>query len=480
MSSTRPYYIAGRWERSDDRLEVVNPYDGSVVGVTSYVSEAHIEEALSAAERAFAETRRLPAYARSEVLLRIRDGMLARCEELARLIVQEAGKPWRDASGEVERAALTVQTAAEEARRIGGEMIPLDWAPRGRQRVGVLGRFPIGPVLGISPFNFPLNLAIHKLGPAIAAGNPIILKPASKTPLVMLAMAEIIDGAGLPAGAVSILPLPGARAERLAGDSRIKAVSFTGSSQVGWRLRDVAGPKRVLLELGGNAGVIVDESAPLDYAVGQLVVGGFAYDGQSCISVQRIYVHGSIFDNFLERFGERVANLKVGDPMDPNTDLGPMIDEDAARRIAAWVEEAVVQGARVVTGGHRRGSVFEPTVLVGAPPEAKVCAEEAFAPLVVVSPFDTFEEAVREVNRSYYGLQAGVFTRDLERAWYAFENIEVGGVVINDVATWRAEHQPYGGVKGSGLGREGVKYAIEEMTDLRLMILNRSWTQEGP
>ena len=480
MSSTRPYYVAGRWQESDDRLEVVNPYDGSVVGVTSYASEAHVEEALTAAERAFDQTRRLPAYARSEALLRIRDGMLALREELARLIVQEAGKPWRDASGEVERAALTVQTAAEEARRIGGEMIPLDWAPRGRQRVGVAARFPIGPVLGISPFNFPLNLAMHKLAPAIAAGNPMIVKPASKTPLVMLALAEIVDGAGLPAGAVSILPLPGPRAERLAADPRIKAVSFTGSSQVGWHLRDVAGPKRVLLELGGNAGVIVDESAPLDYAVGQLVTGGFSYAGQSCISVQRVFVHESLFAAFLDRFADGVRSLKVGDPMDPDTDLGPMIDEGAARRIAAWVEEAVSQGARVVTGGGRHGSVFEPTILVDAPPEAKVCAEEAFAPLVVVFPFKTFEEAVEQLNRSYYGLQAGVFTRDLERAWYAFENIEVGGVVINDVATWRAEHQPYGGVKGSGLGREGVKYAIEEMTDLRLMILNRSWAQEGP
>lgn len=477
MPEARPYYIAGRWKLSGPRLEVINPYDGSTVGVTAYASEDDVEEAIAAAERAFQETRRLSSHQRFDALMRLRQGLQRRRDEIIGLIVREAGKPIRDATAEFERALLTVTTAAEEARRIGGEAIPLDWAPAAEGRFGITRRFPIGPVLGISPFNFPLNLAMHKLAPAIAAGNPIVLKPASKTPLVMLAVAEAIDELDLPPGAVSIFPAPSALAERMVQDDRFKLLTFTGSSAVGWRLKGLAGPKRVLLELGGNAGVIIDETAPLDYAVQRLLPGGFAYAGQVCISVQRIYVHQAVWEPFTRLFLEGVRRLRVGDPMDPQTDLGPVIDEGAAQRIESWIQEAVAAGARILVGGGRRGTLLEPTVLSDVPTTCRVCAEEAFAPLVVLFPFRDFQEAVRGVDSSYYGLQAGVFTRDLEHAWQAFEGLTVGGVMVNDVPTWRIDPMPYGGAKGSGLGREGPRYAIEEMTELRLMVINRAWTK---
>jgi len=473
----RPYYIAGEWRRSDAKLDVISPYDGSVVGTTSYASERDVEDAIVAAERAFEETRRLPSYARHDALMRLRRGMDERRDEIIRSIVLEAGKPLKDATAEFERGLLTIATAAEEAKRIGGEAIPLDWAPSGDGRFGVTRRFPVGPVLGISPFNFPLNLALHKLAPAIASGNPIVLKPAAKTPLVMLTIAEIIDSAGLPPGAVSIFPVPNDVAERMVADERFKLLTFTGSSAVGWRLKGAAGKKRTLLELGGNAGVIVDQSAPQEYAVQRLLAGGFSYAGQSCISVQRVYIDRAIYDEFTAAFVDGVRRLKAGDPLDPATDVGPLIDEKAAQRTQAWIDEAVAEGAGVLTGGAREGSLFEPTVLVDVAPNARVCMEEAFAPLVVLFPFDDFAEAVRDVNSSPYGLQAGVFTRDLEHAWLAFEGIEAGGVIVNDVPTWRIDHMPYGGVKDSGFGREGLRYAIEEMTELKLLVINRAWTQ---
>ena len=477
MPEQRPFFIAGEWRHSDAPLEVTNPYDGSVVGITSCASESDIEDAMAAAERAFEATRRLASHERSDALMRIREGMQRRRDELIRLIVQEAGKPIKDATSEFERALLTVLTAVEEAKRIGGEAIPLDWVPQADGRFGVTRRYPLGPVLAISPFNFPLNLAMHKLAPAIAAGDPIVLKPASKTPLVMLAMAEIIQDSGLPPGAVSIFPATNELAERMVRDEQFKLLTFTGSSAVGWHLKSVAVRKRVLLELGGNAGVIVDASAPQGYAIQRLLAGGFSYAGQSCISVQRIYVHRAIFDEFTADFVDGVQQLKTGDPMDPETDAGPLISEQAARRTEEWIREAVGEGARVLTGGERRGAVFEPTVLTDAAPSARVCMEEAFAPLVVLFPFDDFDAALAAVNSSEYGLQAGVFTRDLENAWRAFDQLEVGGVIVNDVPTWRVDHMPYGGVKASGLGREGLRYAIEEMTELRLMVVNRSWAE---
>lgn len=470
-----PYYVAGQWKQSGDILEVKNPYDNRLVGTTSYAGEAEVEEATQAAERAFDQTRRLSSRERFDILLGIRAGMEARRDELIRLVAQEAGKPLKSATAEFERALLTMQTAAEEAKRIGGEVMPLDWASSAEHRLGIIRRYPVGPVLGISPFNYPLNLALHKLAPAIAAGDPIVLKPAAKTPLVMLAMARIIDEVGLPAGAVSIINARNDLAERMVRDERFKLFTFTGSSAVGWRLKQAAGRKRVLLELGGNAGVIVDDNAPHEYAIQRLLSGGFSYAGQSCISVQRIYIHRSIFDSFTRDFVSAVRHLKLGDPMDPSTDVGPLIDEKAAERTEEWIREATAGGARILCGGHRTGTLFEPTVLADAAPNARVCMEEAFAPLVAVFPFDDFGEAVRQVNSSDYGLQAGVFTRDLEHAWMAFDELTVGGVVVNDVPNWRVDHMPYGGVKESGLGREGLRFAIEEMTELKLMVVNRDW-----
>ena len=387
--------------------------------------------------------------------------------------MRESGKPIRDARVEAERGALVFRLAAEEAERMVGETIPLDLGRAHVGRIGVTRRFPVGPVAGISPFNFPLNLAAHKVAPAIAAGCSIVLKPPSRDPLTMLTVAGIIDAAGLPEGAVSVLPMSRQLGDSMVADERFALLSFTGSPGVGWRMKTKAGRKRVVLELGGNAGAIVDASADLDWAVRRLLVGAFAYAGQVCISVQRLFVHESVWDEFLERFVAAAGALHMGDPMDPSTDLGPMVDELAAARTQRWVREAVDQGARVLVGGTADGNWFPPTVIVDADPGSQVCSEEAFAPLVVVFPFRDFEEPWRQINASRFGLQAGVFTGDLAHAWRAFEALEVGGVIVNDVPTYRVDHMPYGGVKDSGLGREGVRWAIEDMTELRLMVVAR-------
>jgi acyl-CoA reductase-like NAD-dependent aldehyde dehydrogenase len=467
-----PIYLAGRWVESPEVLQVSNPArPDEPAGSTYNASQAQYEQAVEAALRAFAETRRLPAYERGRVLREISSGVKARREELGRTMALESGKPIRDALVEVDRAVLTFRLGAEEAERIGGELIPLDLMAASRGRTGITRRFPIGPVAGISPFNFPLNLAAHKLSPAIAAGCPIVLKPPSKDPLTMLTVAEIVAEAGLPDGAVSILPMTRELGDRMVADERFKLLSFTGSPSVGWRMKERAGKKRVVLELGGNAGAIVDETADLEWAVKRMLIGAFAYSGQVCISVQRIFVHRSHWDEFLDRFVEGAKGLKVGDPLDPETQIGPMVEQSQARRAERWVREAVEEGARVLLGGRADGSFFPPTIITGAPKTAQVCSNEAFAPLVVAFPFDDFGDAIREVNDSFYGLQAGVFTNDLSHAWRAFEELEVGGVIINDVPTYRIDHMPYGGVKDSGLGREGLRWAIEDMTELRIMVL---------
>jgi acyl-CoA reductase-like NAD-dependent aldehyde dehydrogenase len=467
-----PIYLAGRWVESPEVLQVSNPARADEpAGSTYNASEAQYELAVEAAVRAFAETRRLPAYERGRVLREISSGVKARREELGRTMALESGKPIRDALVEVDRAVLTFRLGAEEAERIQGELIPLDLMPASRGRTGITRRFPIGPVAGISPFNFPLNLAAHKLAPAIASGCPIVLKPPSKDPLTMLTVAEIVAETGLPDGAVSILPMTRELGDRMVADDRFKLLTFTGSPSVGWRMKERAGKKRVVLELGGNAGAIVDETADLEWAVKRMLIGAFAYSGQVCISVQRIFVHRSHWDEFLDRFVEGAKGLKVGDPLDPETQIGPMVEQSQARRAERWVREAVEEGARVLLGGRADGSFFPPTIITGAPKTAQVCSNEAFAPLVVAFPFDDFGDAIREVNDSFYGLQAGVFTNDLSHAWRAFEELEVGGVIINDVPTYRIDHMPYGGVKDSGLGREGLRWAIEDMTELRIMVL---------
>jgi acyl-CoA reductase-like NAD-dependent aldehyde dehydrogenase len=385
----------------------------------------------------------------------------------------EAGKPIRDALVEVDRASLTFRLGAEEAERLGGEVIPLDLMASSKGRIGITRRYPAGPVAAISPFNFPLNLAAHKLAPAIAAGCSIVLKPPSKDPLTMLTVAEIVEEAGAPAGSVSILPMSRALGDRLVADDRFAVLSFTGSPAVGWPMKARAGRKKVVLELGGNAAVIVDRTANLAWAVNRITVGSFAYAGQVCISVQRIFVHDDIFDAFVERFRAAAGTLRLGDPLDAETDLGPMVDAKAAARTQAWVDEAVAAGARVLLGGHADGTFFPPTILVDVPLNAKVCTEEAFAPLVVLARFSDFDAAVAQANDSRFGLQAGVFTNDLGNALRAFDGLEVGGVILNDVPTYRIDNMPYGGVKDSGLGREGLRYAIEDMTEIRILVVAR-------
>src|SRR6476659_6338190 len=467
-----PIYLAGRWVESDDPLEVSNPaHPDEPAGATFHATEAQYEEAVQAAVAAFEVTRRLPAYERGAILRSISNGIKARREELGRLIALEAGKPIRDALTEVDRAVLTFRLGAEEAERAYGEVIPLDLMPSSKDRVGITRRFPIGPIPGISPFNFPLNLAAHKVAPAIASGNPIVLKPPSKDPLVMLAVAEIIDSVGVPEGMVSILPMSRELGDRMVSDERFKLLSFTGSPSVGWRMKERAGKKKVVLELGGNAGVIVDKSADLDWAVRRILVGAFTYAGQVCISVQRMFVHEDVWDAFMAKFVEGARGLKLGDPLDPQTDLGPMVDEHAASRTQRWVDEALADGGKALLGGKANGTYFPPTVLTDVPSTAAVCSNEAFAPLVVAFEFQEIGEAIREVNDSFFGLQTGIFTNDLSHAWQAFNDLEVGGVIVNDVPTYRTDHMPYGGVKDSGLGREGLRWSIEDMTELRLMVL---------
>jgi acyl-CoA reductase-like NAD-dependent aldehyde dehydrogenase len=474
LTATQPHpiYLAGKWVDSPDRLEIANPADpDNPAGATYNATEEQYEEAVQAAVAAFEHTRKLPAYERGQALREISNGIKARREELGRLISLEAGKPVRDALVEVDRAVLTFRLGAEEAERQYGEVIPLDLMASSKGRVGITRRFPIGPVAAISPFNFPLNLAAHKLSPAIAAGCSIVLKPPSKDPLTMLTVAEIIDGVGLPAGAVSILPMTRELGDRMVADDRFKLLTFTGSPSVGWRMKERAGKKKVVLELGGNAGAIVDRTADIDWAVKRNLVGGFGYAGQTCISVQRLYLHEDIREAFLEKFLAGVKALRLGDPLDSVTDVGPMVDEAAAERTQRWVDEAVQLGGTVLTGGKARGAFFEPTVLENVPVEAQVCSNEAFAPLVVVFPFSDFGDAIREVNNSFFGLQSGVFTNDLGNAWRAFDELEVGGVIVNDIPTYRIDHMPYGGVKDSGLGRESLRWSIEDMTEVRIMVV---------
>jgi acyl-CoA reductase-like NAD-dependent aldehyde dehydrogenase len=467
-----PIFLAGRWVESPDRLEVANPADpANPAGATYNATAEQYEEAVNAAVDAFQVTRTLPAYERGRILREISGGIRARREELGKLIALEAGKPIRDALVEVDRATLTFRLGAEEAERMTGELIPLDLMPASKDRVGITRRFPIGPIAGISPFNFPLNLAAHKLSPAIASGNPIVLKPPSKDPLTMLTVAEIVEAAGVPQGAVSILPMTRELGDRMVADERFKLLTFTGSPSVGWRMKERAGKKKVVLELGGNAGVIVDKTADLDWAVKRILVGAYAYAGQVCISVQRMFVHQSIWDAFMDKFLAGVGALKVGDPLDPTTDVGPMVDEHQAERTQRWVDEAVAMGGKVLAGGKAQGTLFPPTVLTDVPVTAQVCSNEAFAPLVVAFPFTDLGEAIARVNDSMFGLQTGVFTNELTGAWRAFSELEVGGVIVNDVPTYRIDHMPYGGVKDSGQGREGLRWAIEDMTELRIMVL---------
>ena len=466
------FFLDGKWLTEGEPFEIHSPFDHSVVGKGFLATAAHAEAAVRAAQRTFEITKKMTSYERQRILRAISDGIRTRVQEFAQLIALEAGKPVRTARAEVDRAVFTFAVAAEESTRIGGEWLPLDWQPSTVGRAAIVRRFPLGPILAITPFNFPLNLVAHKLAPAIAAGCTIVLKPAPQTPFTSLLLAQVVEAAGWPAGALNVLPLAIPEAERLVSDDRLKLLTFTGSGAVGWALKQKAGKKKVLLELGGNAGVIVHSDWDAEDAARRCVAGGFSYAGQSCISVQRIYVHRSVQQKFLATLVAGVNKLKTGDPLDETTDVGPMISEDAARRAAAWIGEAVAAGAKIETGGKRTGSIVEPTVLTNTRREMKVSCEEVFAPIVNVEPYDDFEDAIRRVNDSPYGLQAGLFTRDAKLLFSAFEQLEVGGVIAGDVSAFRIDHMPYGGVKDSGMGREGLRYAIEEMTEPRLLALN--------
>lgn len=464
--------VGGEWRSTKESYELKNPYDQKVIALVSRPGRAEAAEAVEKAHRAFATTRVLPTWKRAEVLKAISEGIQARHEELSRTIALEAGKPIKQARGEVGRAANTFWVAMEEAKRISGELMSLDWIEGHEDRLGLVRRFPVGPMLGISPFNFPLNLVAHKVAPAIAVGAPIIIKPASQTPLSSLKLGEIVLEAGWPPEALSVLPCSGAVAEGMLQDERVKKLTFTGSPEVGWHLKGLVPKKRVTLELGGNAGVVVHSDTDLAFAAKRCRLGSFAYAGQICISVQRMFIHEPVYGEFMERFIEEVGQTVVGDPLEEKTEVGPIIDLQSAARIEEWVAEAVGGGAKVLTGGKRKGTLMEPTVLEGVKPEMRVSCMEVFGPVVTVQPYGEFEEALQAVNESVYGLQAGVFTADLKAVHRAFEVLEVGGVIINDIPTYRVDHMPYGGVKESGFGREGLKYAIEEMTEMRLMVLN--------
>ncbi|MFQ5328368.1 MAG: aldehyde dehydrogenase family protein [Thermodesulfobacteriota bacterium] len=474
MAKEHPYLIDGEWRSSSERIEVVNPYNGEVVGTTFGADDGAVEDAVSASVRAFEETRALPAYRRADILEGVVRGIGERAEEIARTITAESGKPINSARGEVTRALSTFQLALEEAKRLGGEVVPLDSAVGSEKRTGIVRRFPIGPIFAITPFNFPLNLVAHKVAPAMASGNAILLKPSPSTPITALILGEIISKAGWPSGGINIFLCSNNQTEGIVRDERVAMVTFTGSASVGWRMKGMAGRKKVALELGGNAGVIVHSDSDMDYAVKRCVTGAFAFSGQVCISVQRIYVQREVYATFVERFLEAVGALEMGDPMDEDTEMGPLIVEAAAVRTEEWVKEAVEGGAKLLTGGNRRGSFFEPTVLTGIQPGMRLSCEEAFAPIVVVEPYDAFEDAVDSINDSPYGLQAGLFTSDMKRIFYAFDKLNVGGVVANDVPTYRVDNMPYGGIKMSGFGREGVRYAMEEMTEPKLLVLNLS------
>src|SRR5215470_10162878 len=469
---TQRFYLSGKWIEEGTPVEIRSPYDGMPLAQVLQGTREHAERSIEAAVRAFGSTRRLPAFERQRVLRSIAQQITGRKDEFARTLAQESGKPLKQARTEVERGIFTFTVAAEETTRIPGEYLSLDWQQFTSGRWGIVRRFPIGPIAGITPFNFPLNLVAHKVAPAIASGCPIILKPAPQTPLTALLLAETVEQAGLPDGAFQVLPLSNEDAGLLVTDERIKLISFTGSAAVGWEIKRRAGKKKVVLELGGNAGVIVHSDADLAWAAERCVTGGFSYAGQTCISVQRILVERAVFAKFRDLLLEGITKLKVGDPMDDTTDLGPLIRESDAIRATQWVQEAVQDGATLLAGGKRRGSVMEPTVLTGTRADMKVNCQEIFAPVVTLEAYDDFAQALKLINESPYGLQAGVFTRDAGRIFQAFEEIEVGGVIAGDVPSFRIDHMPYGGVKDSGLGREGLRYAIEDMTEPKLLVMN--------
>jgi glyceraldehyde-3-phosphate dehydrogenase (NADP+) len=447
------------------------PFDGALVGTHPLGSAADMDTAVAANVEVADACRRMPAFERAACLRRIAEGLTARREDFAATLAREAGKPISQARLEIDRAIFVFLDGAEEATRIGGEVLPLDVVPAGISRIGLTRRFPLSPIAAITPFNFPVLLAAHKIAPAMACGASLTLKPPPQDPLTTEMLGEVVAASGYPAGGVNVVPCDLPVAQQLVRDERVRMVSFTGSAKAGWAIRAQAGTKRVALELGGNAGVIIEPDADLDRAVDRCAVGGYAYAGQSCISVQRILVHQDVYEDFLRLFVARVGKLKTGDPLDPATEVGPMIDEAAAQRAEAWIAAAVQDGARIEVGGGRKGTMLDPTVLTRTKPGQQVNCEEVFAPVTTVTPYPNFAEALEVLNATPYGLQAGIFTRDVRRLMQAWDHLDVGGVMGNDIPAFRVDRMPYGGAKASGLGREGVRYAIQEMTEPRLLTI---------
>ncbi|WP_417322939.1 aldehyde dehydrogenase family protein [Erythrobacter aureus] len=473
LKETYPLYLNNTAEQPNTDLEVTDKFTGEVAFRTALASPEVIDEAIAGAVRATEFMARLASYERKAVLDHCVTRFRERFDELAYALCVEAGKPINDSEGEVTRLIDTFQIAAEESTRLYGEVMPLDISQRAKGYQSIWKRYPIGPCSFISPFNFPLNLAAHKVAPAIAVGCPFVMKPASKTPLGALIIGEILAETDLPEGAFSILPASRDGADLFTVDERLKLLSFTGSPAVGWDLKARCGKKKVVLELGGNAAVIVDHDADLDDALERIIFGAFYQSGQSCIGVQRILIHEDVYGRFKDMLVEKTKSLIAGDPKDRDTFIGPMISEGEARRLKGWIDEAVEGGARLLTGGGREGNMLEATLLEDVHKDAKALNEEAFGPLAILQKFSDFDEALAEVNRSTFGLQAGIFTRDLFKMFDAWDRLQVGGVVINDVPSYRVDNMPYGGVKDSGLGREGIRFAMEDMTEIRNLVIRR-------
>ena len=468
-------FIDGKWILANHYTNLRSPYTGETIAEVPVATEEEVELAIKAAYKARPVIAKMPAHQRASILEKLALLLEQKGDQAAKIIALEAAKPISTAKGEVARTIQTYKFAAEEAKRIHGETIPLDAAPGGERRVSYTIREPIGVIGAITPFNFPMNLVAHKVGPAIAAGNTLVLKPATQTPLSSYFIAELLEEAGLPPGVLNVVSGKGSViGEKITKDDRVSMITFTGSPSVGLQIRQQAGLKRVTLELGSNSAVIVDRNINVDKIIPRCVTGAFSFQGQVCISLQRIYVHDEVYDLFVEKFVEATKRLILGDPLDPKTDISALITPGDLQRCLEWIDEARKEGAQVVCGGERDGQMLKPTVLLGVDPSMKVSCQEVFAPIVMIDKIQCIDQAIERVNDSRYGLQAGIYTNDIHAAFDSVEKLHVGGVLINDIPTFRVDHMPYGGVKESGMGREGLKYAIEEMTELKLVIFNRN------
>jgi len=464
--------IGGEWRSCAEKFAVKNPYSNKTIADVSMANRAEMEEAIAAAESAAKEMRLLPRFEVARALRKIAESIEKRQDQFAKTIAEEAAKPISQAKGEVERGIATFKWAAGEAERFAGEVVPIDTQLMGKGKTAYTERIPRGVVYGITPFNFPLNLVAHKVGPALAAKNAIIIKPSPRTPLTALLLGEAFMQSELPKGTLQIVPMDVENMGLILNDERIAMISFTGSDAVGWKLKEQCGRKAIALELGGNAPVIIDESADIKHSLERATMGAFSYSGQICISVQRVFVHDKIFDEWTSEFVEKAKGLTIGDPLDEATQLSVMITEEAARKAEQMIKEAIDNGAELLCGGRREGAMLDATVLTKTSSEMRVVSEEAFAPVAAVEKFSDFEEAVDLANQTKYGLQAGVFTNNLSNMQRAARGLEYGGVLINDVPTFRVDNMPYGGVKQSGFGREGVRYAMDEMSETRLVVIN--------